>query len=283
MDVRQARKCTLWIIAILTSISACSPLNVPLSTPTHFPVPSATATETPLPAPTEKMPTPEICSDANGQVDVVAFAADAVPQFRIYLPPCYNADSDRYPVLYLLHGQGSTDEQWIRLGVPEIAAPYIIVMPFNRFSMRAVNDDPFGDVLVDELIPYIDENYRTLAQREYRAIGGLSRGGGWALRYGLTRSDLFRAVGLHAPAIFYGDASKLPKWLWEISPNERPKIYIDIGDNDPEHNLARDVADILTAHNVRHEWHLFTGTHNELYWNAHVDDYLLWYTRAFGD
>ena len=112
----------------------------------------------------------------------------------IYLPPCYDERIEiNYPVLYLLHGQTYTDDQWIRLGVPNIldnlihsgeSQPFIIVFPDDRYWNLPAGPG-FGERLVDSLIPYIDQTYRTLPDRNHRAIGGMSRGAGWALRLGL--------------------------------------------------------------------------------------------------
>ena len=111
-------------------------------------------------------------------------------QFIVYLPPCYDQMTDeRYPVLYLLHGQTYTDDQWVNLGAPAAAdklihagdaPPFIIVFPDDRY-WNLPPGDGFGDRLIHVIIPFIDQNYRTLTDRDHRALGGLSRGGGWAV------------------------------------------------------------------------------------------------------
>jgi len=287
---RQALIFSFWIGLILTWISACSPPSdqTPILEPTPVPSPMATA---PAPILAEPSPTPEGCLEQRGQVDRVAFGSEALPQFLIYLPACYDADPDvRYPVLYLLHGQGFEDDQWGRLGVVAAAddlmgmneiPPYLIVMPFDKASWRSVDDDYFGEALVDELIPYVDEKYRTLARRSYRAVGGLSRGAGWAIRYGLTRWELFGAFGGHSAAIFYKDNGKLDDWLAEIPAVYMPEIYLDIGDQDKEHGSVFLFSELLAEEGVPHEWRLFSGNHDEVYWSAHVADYLRWYGGAF--
>ncbi len=196
----------------------------------------------------------------------------------------------RYPVLYLLHGAGFEDDQWIRLGVAETTdhlivddeiPAYLIVMPYDKYSTRSVDKDDFGDVFVDELIPYIDENYRTIADAEHRAIGGLSRGGGWAIRYGLTRWELFGAIGGHSAAIFYRDGSKLDDWLSEIPRNSLPQIYLDAGDKDQALSIVFSFVDLLAEMGIPHEWRLYAGLHDEAYWGTHVEEYLRWYGFSF--
>jgi enterochelin esterase-like enzyme len=207
-------------------------------------------------------------------------------KFSLYLPPCFSEkDTTRYPVLYLLHGQTYDNHQWIRLGLAEAAdvlinghqiAPLIIVMP-NDPDWRQPNDSLFGRMLVSEMLPYVDQTYPTLSERQYRVIGGLSRGASWALHLGLTNWQLFSRIGAHSLPVFANDSAYIPKWLTEIPDGSHPQIYIDTGNQDPELNIARNVEALLTAHLIPHEWHMFTGEHDESYWSHHLQKYLLWY------
>ncbi|MBT4841950.1 MAG: hypothetical protein HON91_05880 [Anaerolineae bacterium] len=291
MDKRQALIFSFWIGALFSWISACTPLSTPTPTPTQIPIKYATPTLS-VPILAEPSPTPESCIGTRGQVEKIAFDSPALPHFYIYLPECYALDDETdYPVLYLLHGQGYEADQWLRLGMAERAAalmaaeeisPFLIVMPYDKASWRGVDDDQFGEVFVNKLIPYIDENYRTIAKRESRAVGGLSRGAGWAIRYGLKRWGLFGALGAHSPAIFYRDYKKLDDWIAEIPDKYLPQIYIDIGDLDGERGDATNFSELLAEENVIHEWHLYSGAHEESYWQAHIDDYLHWYGCFLG-
>lgn len=208
--------------------------------------------------------------------------------FRIYLPPCYDP-GQRYPVLYLLHGQGSTEDEWIRLGAAAQAdqlidarqiPPLLIVFPYD-----ANTGDPqatsFEKALLTVLIPYVDTQYATLPDRAHRAVGGLSRGAGWALHLGLADWQYFGLIGAHSLPIFRGDSAHLADWLDDIPPDSRPLIYMDSGVNDPELKNALAFEDLLTLKRVPHEWHLNQGYHNEDYWSAHVGQYLRWYTQTW--
>ncbi|MCF6278242.1 MAG: hypothetical protein L3J16_05765 [Anaerolineales bacterium] len=290
MDTRQAIKRTLTGLALLTLTWACLPLNQTETAPKTSPIPP-TARPTELTAVTgTATATPAGCTETAGQVQVGEFDADALSQFHIYLPPCYDDDpSRRYPVLYLIHGQGFSDAQWVELGVPQAAdtliasgeiPALIVVMPFDRRSTRLVDDDHFGEVFVTDFIPFIEMRYRILEGREFHAIGGLSRGAGWAFRYGLTRWELFGVLGLHSPVIFYDDAPKAGDWLDAIPPEDWPQIYLDVGDMDQEIGLAVAFGDLLKEKGIPHEWHRFNGLHNEDYWRAHVTDYLRWYGQT---
>jgi enterochelin esterase-like enzyme len=211
-------------------------------------------------------------------------------EYRIYLPPCYTAKpEERYPVLYLLHGQTYTDDQWIRLGAVDVinkliisgeSIPFIIVFPDDRYwNVQAGGG--FGDRLVNALIPYIDASYRTLADAPHRALGGLSRGGGWAIHLALTRYDLFGIVGLHSPVIFEDDSAVLDRLFRAMPSKSWPRLWLDGGDHDGELGNILRFESLLNAYEVPHEWRLYTGDHTENYWHAHLDQYLEWYAEQF--
>ena len=237
--------------------------------------------------------TPISCWVKEGMIQLgslpTAFLKEPL-DFRVYLPPCYDHQPERrYPVLYLFHGQGFSDDQWDRIGVDEeadrlIAAgkvpPLIIVMPHEPGS-ESPTGSKFAQAIAEDFIPYIDATYRTLPDRANRAVGGLSRGGGWAVHFGISKWELFGALGAHSPGIFRADDLYLRKWLDGIPQSLYPRIYIDIGDRDlPEIIEATTwFEQLLNENDIPHEWHFFTGYHNEDYWRTHLDSYLRWYTQ----
>jgi len=206
----------------------------------------------------------------------------------VYLPPCYqNHPQQRYPVLYLFHGLTYTDDQWIRLGAPQTAdrliaagdiPPFLIVMPSDPSSLEPAQYG-FAEAVIQDLIPAIDTRYRTLADRLHRAVGGLSRGAGWAIHLGLTHPDLFGAIGAHSVVVFGSDGMLVAGWLAAMPPGSLPRIYLDIGDDDAGLSSALLLEGMLTADDIPHEWHLDRGSHDETYWSAHIEAYLRWYTR----
>lgn len=292
MKTRQAIK-RIILLVLLAGITACSPSNRP--NPTVIPV-SPTASQVPQPTLTPSaVPTftPLACLTQSGRVEEgVLNSTDPPQEFRIYLPPCYNEKTDKhYPVLYLLHGQTYRDDQWIRLGAVDImdelilsgeSIPFIIVFPDDRYWNLPASAS-FGVRLVDDLIPYIDLTYRTLPDRNHRAIGGLSRGAGWALQLGLTHWNLFSTIGLHSLAVLQKDASKIPNWVADIPPTSRPHVFMDIGDNDRELEMAQAVETQFNEHGLSHEWHLYSGAHTEEYWSAHVEEYIRWYAEGWNN
>ncbi len=214
--------------------------------------------------------------------------------FRVFLPPCYTERPEtRYPVLYLFHGQFSNDDQWDRMGVDETAArlisskalpPFLIVMPFDREFTTEADDSQFDEAIITDLVPHIDQTYRTLPGRSFRAIGGLSRGAGWALQIGMDADSLFGTIGLHSPAIFWDTTPGIPEWLDSAETGHiLPRLYLDIGDHDTPEIVesATWFEGELTRRNIDHEFYLFPGYHDEKYWGAHLENYLRWYAALW--
>jgi enterochelin esterase-like enzyme len=296
MKTRQATKWITTLLSLLATLYACSPSSRSTPTSTNLPpTASHTPKQTQTPAPPTHTPTPTVlaCLNQSGRVEEGKLESTDPPQeYLIYLPPCYDEKKDnRYPVLYLLHGQTYTDDQWIRLGAADVIdnlihsgeiMPFIIVLPDDRYWNLEAGPG-FGERLVDHLIPYIDRTFRTLPDRNHRAIGGLSRGAGWALRLGLTRWELFGTIGLHSLAVFQKDESQIADWLAEIPPSSQPRVFMDIGDNDRELVTASQVEAQFNQHGLTHEWHLYSGAHTEEYWSAHLEEYILWYAEGWHD
>jgi enterochelin esterase-like enzyme len=250
-------------------------------------------TSTPRPTPTVK-PTPQVCTETRGSIrlgEIVIPETTRTLAFRVYTPPCYRESEDYdYPVLYLLHGQSFTDDQWDRLGADEAAdrliasgeaPPFIIVMPFEYYYLQDPRESVYGEQLVNNLIPWVDEEYDTCTERECRAIGGISRGAGWAVHLGFIEWELFGSVGAHSLALFQGDYLALPYWLKEITDDAYPRVYMDAGSIDYLLESTQRFEEQLTRYHVAHAWVVNIGAHNEEYWAAHVEDYLYWYTFAW--
>nr|MBI2904173.1 esterase family protein [Chloroflexota bacterium] len=293
-----------WLAAMLAACSASafahvSPTADNASTPAPLPPPYGRTTVRPNPSPTYARPDPSptlapaltaapACLETAGKVVTDSFASarlQTAPALRLYLPPCYaHNTAQAYPVLYLLHGQDRTEAMWDDLGVDETAdaliasgdiSPILIVMP------RDTEKDVFGDAVVQELIPYIDSHYRTLPDRSHRALGGISRGAGWAVNIGLQHPHLFSALGLHSLAIFYTDDASVYRWISQLPADRRPRIFIDVGIADPLRPSAEWLDAALTDRSVPHDFHLYPGFHDERYWTQHIAEYLRWYTAEW--
>ena len=293
MKTRQARLGRVVFLSCFALLWGCSSPASPTPTlVTNTATVAVTTTPSPTVVPATATPTTPACASLPGTLGQDSLATTSPPQqYLFYLPPCYFQDQERrYPVLYLLHGQTFTDDQWVRIGATAAAdrliiagetPPFIIVLPDDR-GWNLIAGAGFGDRLI-ALVAHIDSTLRTTADRADRALGGLSRGGGWAARLGFTRYDQFGAVGLHSPAIFTEDAPYLRAWIQAIPAEERPRLWIDIGDRDRERFDGDALSDFLAEIDYPHEFHLYAGDHTENYWGPHVEQYLRWYAAAWDD
>ena len=267
----------------VTASPAAAGATVPSRTPALTATLALSATPQPSATPNQTA-TPTPCAETSGRMSsarIPSATLRADIDVRIYLPPCYAASDQRYPVLYLIHGLNFTEDQWERLGVPVVAdeliasgeiAPLIVVMP------RDEGDSRFDPAFVDDLLPFVDANYRTLADREHRAIGGLSRGAGWSVRLGLHYPRLFSRIGAHSPALFYGDENWLIQWMNAISKTgEYPAFYMDIGQGDARPQSIFWLEQHLTWFKFGQSCYLRTGDHSEKYWSTHLPEYLRFY------
>ncbi|MHC1782143.1 MAG: alpha/beta hydrolase [Anaerolineaceae bacterium] len=262
------------------------------TTPPGLPIRTAPAVQPTL----NSSPISPVCQEQNG-----ALSRGQIPstylkeplEFRLYLPPCYsNSDSQSYPLLILLHGSIFTDDQWDRLGIDEAAdrlitagriPPLIILMPFEEQTLTNPYQPGYGPALTTELLPYMEGEYPLCKERSCRAVGGISRGAAWAIHVGFADWKLFGSIGAHSLPPFWGDLNSLPLWLADIPKDERPRVFMDVGQSDPYRQPAAQFEQFLTDNNVAHEWYLYTGSHDEDYWSSHVEQYLLWYSETWQD
>ncbi|MDT8430706.1 MAG: alpha/beta hydrolase-fold protein [Bacteroidales bacterium] len=158
----------------------------------------------------------------HGHVHEILFPSESTNSSRkayVYTPPGYeHALSERYPVLYLQHGYCENETSWPRQGRANLimdnliaggkARPFIIVMTYGMTNeiqyggLRDFDIQPFQTVLVDELIPYIDTRFRTLANQENRAMAGLSMGGFETRLITINRPDVFSYYGLFSGGVY---------------------------------------------------------------------------------
>jgi len=166
----------------------------------------------------------------HGNVQQILFWSESTQQVRrafVYTPPTYGNDKKKYPVLYLQHGWGEDETAWSRQGHANlildnlIAAgkcqPFIIVMTYGmtndvRFGgLGEFTAKDFEKVLVDELVPYVDSHFRTLAKKESRAMAGLSMGGFETKLITLRRPEIFGYYGLLSGGTYAPEDIKDPK------------------------------------------------------------------------
>ncbi len=282
----------LFTIFIVTNcaapeVSLVTPTAEVLSTPflsIQTPEPAATPQDTPV-------PTPIRCTEKNGRIINVDVPTDKLTQpvnTNIYLPPCYDPMiAEGYSMLLMLHGQAASNDQWIRLGITNAAddlirqeeiLPLIIVMPFEVTWTPGPSESQFDEALLEDVLPYVEANYAVCAQRACRAVGGLSRGGNWAVHLGFTHPEIFGVIGAHSTPLFYGEiwniqaAAKLPA-------DEIPLIFVDAGDRDADKEKVAEFVTALEEAGIPFDFFEFEGRHEESYWSAHVVDYLRLYAE----
>lgn len=237
----------------------------------------------------------------RGKVETVEYDSKSVGVKRravVYTPPGFSRDG-KYPVLYLLHGIGDDETGWTKKGAADVIldnlyaekklVPMIVVMPNGRASAEPAPANPFegnpfqaygafeADLLKD-LIPFIESRYPVRADREHRALAGLSMGGGQSLNFGLKNLDTFAWVGGFSSApntrpaaelvANPGDASKRLRLLW-----------VSCGDQDRLMGISRSFHAALGEMKVPHVWHVDNGGHT---WPVWKNDLYLLAQRLFG-
>ncbi|MRR31303.1 hypothetical protein EG834_13500, partial [bacterium] len=259
-------KFSLILMVAVTSCNAQGRLVEVTDTPTPLPgagTPDISISETP-----PVTPTTAPCVETTGTVvdrDVPSKLLAETIRIKVYLPPCYDSnDNIHYSVLYMLHGQTSLDDQWVRIGLlakmDELIAqkkvnPFLIVLPTEIRSNSDAYQSKYGDALSEEVIPYVDQNFEVCTDRACRAIGGLSRGGNWAVHLGFSNPELFATVGAHSAPLFYGEISNI--LMTTTSPELAamlPVFYIDVGNKDEDHMEVMLFLDTLQNLNVPHKF-----------------------------
>ncbi len=252
--------------------------------------PTATATAT-LP------PTATPCA-SPGRIETGTFPSltTGPMAYRVYLPPCYGGDGRTYPTLYLLPGNSHTDAIWDTLGADETAEagitaetwpPLVIVMPDGGWIANNSSGGPgsYESVILNDLIPYVEQTYCAWADPAGRAIGGLSRGGYWALEIAFRFPEEFASVGGHSAALLdtYAWPAVNPQYTGLSQNLGDLRIYLDIGANDYVINNIRQLHEEMetAVPPIPHTWVLNDGRHEEAYWQAHLPEYLAWYTEPW--
>lgn len=246
---------------------------------------------------------------ANGRVETVRFQSKLVGAalpYKVILPPDYKKSrTTRYPVLYLLHGLTGHYSDWTtRSNVADYARQYriIVVTPEGNDSWYI---DKYESYIIEELIPDVQQRYRTIEARYGRAIAGLSMGGYGAIKFGLkspatfvfaaSTSGAFNVTRFtekdvpqlwHASLKLFGPLdSEMRKTndVFEIIENlpaarvaSLPYFYFDCGTEDAAYifNYNRDLAKLMSDKNIPHEYHQLPGDHSWPYWDRQIQKVL---------
>jgi enterochelin esterase-like enzyme len=257
----------------------------------------------------------------HGYVNIVWYysgVAGGMRRMHVYTPPGYDSETTKYPVFYLLHGGGDNDTGWTTGGRANFildnliaegkAKPMIVVMPDfnisppqvpgtatpvnsqnpstanNNLEAASRQQDTFGTELVTVIIPYVEQNFRVIADRENRAMAGLSMGGARTLRVAPSRLDLFSYIGVFSMGLqkgptqgvaddFEGRNAKFLK-----NPQETNKLlklfWIGVGNQDDRITTGGKVlSEMLTQYGIKNEYHESTGGHSWINWRRYLNEF----------
>lgn len=227
----------------------------------------------------------------HGKLEMIEYESKTVGTTRkmnVYTPPGYSKDR-KYPVLYLLHGIGGDETEWQRFATPDMlfdnliadgkAIPMIVVMPNGRAQK---NDRAEGNVmasapafavfekdLLDDVIPAIESRYSVLADREHRALAGLSMGGGQSLNFGLTHLDRFAWIGGFSSA----PNTKAPEELIpdaQAAKDQLKLLWLSCGNKDGLIRVSQRMQRYLKEKNVPHIWNVDSHGHDATHWRNNL-------------
>jgi enterochelin esterase-like enzyme len=211
---------------------------------------------------------------------------DVTRGLYVYTPPGYEtATKTKYPVLYLLHGGGDTEDAWTIVGRANAildnaiaagrARPMIVAMPYGHTpGAGRGNRGAFEADLIGDVIPLVEKNYRVRADSADRAIVGLSMGGGQSLRIGLGHPDLFAWIGAFSSSA--PSAEELGKLLAKPEElNEKLKLlWIGCGRKDFLFERNQQFRRGLEAKGVKYTAHITDGGHEWRLWRHYLNEIL---------
>ena len=236
-----------------------------------------------------------VCTETVGQTQRHEYVAEDIQTrmyYTVYTPPCYDSTTDRYPVLYLMHGSNDDDNHWIRLGAKDILdvgissgelPPAIVVFPFGNWIANENRFDgaSWDDTFMNQLMPLVENQYRINGTRSARAIGGISRGGFWAFHLAFRYPVMFGSVGGHSA--FFDRYHAAPEYnpldLALNAPGiESMRIALDRGADDYAAPGLDIMDENLAQRGVAYTYTIYPqGQHNNEYWGQHIREYLEFY------
>jgi len=253
----------------------------------------------------------------HGAVAAVYYSSTALKRTRrmhIYTPPGYELGKDKFPVFYLLHGAGDCDDSWTSVGRAGfildnlIAAhkvkPMIVVMPAGHTTAggrggapappaagaapSAPPRDEFAEDFVNDIMPYVEKNYRVLTDRNHMAIAGLSMGGGQTLNIGMSHLDRFAYIGVFSSGVFSmgprraggGPPGPSPEWeqqhpmLDDAALKPGLKLFwFSTGKEDRLMPITTATVEMFKKHGFHPEFHESPGGHTWINWRNYLNEF----------
>jgi enterochelin esterase-like enzyme len=248
------------IFTLLLLLSACTPLSKPAENARSF------------------------SCDTPGSVEQheLAEASRGYPYpYHLYLPPCYDRDTDRvYPIIYLVPGRGSGPGAWFAAGVGELANEMIEsgqVPPFIIVTTETINSDMYAKTILEELMPVIATSYRVSPERRHHTAAGGSLGGIAAYRMVLSHPEQFASAAMFGSGAISGEEEAIRKWLAALPDEARPRFFFNTGFEDGSMlKRAKVMIALLDEAEVDHQEIFSTGEHSYAYWVSNFQAYLEW-------
>ena len=231
---------------------------------------------------------------SHGVVHIHKYESKSLGLMRplyVYTPPDYGKDPDaKYPMLFLLHGSGDTENTWTVVGRANVivdnliaqkkAVPMVIVMPYGHTpagtaaGLDKCNTRAFERDMIEDVIPYVERNYRVSRDRKHRAIAGLSMGGGQSVIVGLGNLDIFAWVGAFSAAVREeGEYKRLlsdPK----LTNAKLELLWIGCGRKDFLFDANEEFLEVLKAKKVRHVARITDGAHDWRVWRRYLNEFV---------
>jgi enterochelin esterase family protein len=223
---------------------------------------------------------------------------------HVYTPPGYEMGGGKFPIFYLLHGSGDSDDSWTSVGragfimdnliAAKKAQPMIVVMPAGHTSTTPLvpgaarpTRDEFAEDFVTDIMPFVQQHYRTLTDRTHMAIAGLSMGGGQTLNISMSHLDRFSYIGVFSAGVFSfgrgGPPSPAPPPEWEeqrasmlddatLKPGLK-LLWFGTGSDDRLIPTTKATIEMLKKHGFTAFFRESPGGHTWINWRNYLDEF----------
>ncbi len=242
----------------------------------------------------------------HGAVASVPYYSSALKKWRrmhVYTPPGYELGRGKYPVLYLLHGAGDSDDSWTSVGragfildnliAADKAKPMVIVMPAGHTSQNTAGivgspaaQDEFSEEFVTDIMPYAETHYRVIADRQHRAIAGLSMGGSQTLNIAIPHLDKFAYIGVYSSGLIaglLGSQAQAPGASWEqlhqseldnaASKKGLKLVWFSTGADDQLITTSKSTVELLKKHGFNAIFKDSPGGHTWINWRNYLNEF----------
>jgi enterochelin esterase family protein len=238
---------------------------------------------------------PKIAHGVVSEVDYWSSSLGVMRRAFVYTPPGYTKGTGKYPVLYLVHGAGDSEEAWSRTGHANLildnliaagkAKPMIVVMPNGHTPDRPgadiLNNQDFGNDLLKDLLPYVEGHFRTIDTPDARAMAGLSMGGVHTFNYGLTHPELFHAIGIFSSGLGIGAPGNDVIAKYEAANDAALKrdakdlklVYYAIGADDPFAGVLPATRAMFDKYGIKYRFRPSEGGHTWINWRRYLNDF----------